>query len=228
MTLRIALLQRGDCAVHGALVRLRDTLPGAETMLDCDVAFTLFDSESEFVQALQTPCDKLPRLIVDFSPVSAALFARTHDELARAGVELVGVQSAAGGTLRLFGDTALQAKPEVLAVLRRAADEIYFTGACGTSKAMATVERLLLAVSCAASAEAIALATRSGLDARDTRDLLAKGSGANAVLATGAPCDSAAALQAIDRGQDLARPHGHALPLCASAKVFHQWQGACA
>ena len=241
MTYRIALVQKGECAVYGALAGLRDIAPielrqvavahpaqMREAMTACDAAFTLFDSEDDFSQALQAQHDGLPPLVVDFSPVLPAVFARTHESLARAGVELAGVQSAAGGTLRLYADTALQSREDLLAVLRRAAHSIHFTGAAGTSKAMATIERLLFAASSAASAEAIALATHAGLDARATRELLAKGSGANEVLASGVHCTGAAAVQAIERGQDLARPHQYPLPLCVAAKVFHQSQGACA
>jgi 3-hydroxyisobutyrate dehydrogenase-like beta-hydroxyacid dehydrogenase len=225
VTQRIAIVQRGRCAVFGELAGLRDFAPFERTegMAGCDAAFTLFDSESEFAQALRAPHESLPRLIVDFTAVAPSLFARTHRELTSAGIELVGAQSGAGEKPRLYADDALKAHEDALAVLRRVSDEVHFTGACATSKAMATVEHLLFAVSCAASAEAIGLATRAGLDADVMRGLLGKGSGANEVLA-GAPSMSAPGnVRAIARGQELARTHEHALPVCAAAKTFHQW-----
>ncbi len=237
MTLRIALVQQREHALFDALLRLQgistiEWKPIATSgpklmraaMRGCDAAFVLLDGESEFEQALQATGNELPPLIVDFSPVPVALFARKYQELARAGVELVGAQSAGLGTRRLYADTALRSRSAILAPLRLAAGEIHFTGACGTSKAMATIERLLFAVSCAASAEALSLAIHAGLDSSATRDLLAKGSGANEVLSARAECVPAEAMQAIDRGQDLARAHEHPLVLCAAASVFHQWQ----
>lgn len=230
MTRRIALVQKGRCAVFGALARLQDSVPFewklADDVAGCDAAFTLFDSESDFTRAMQTPPDALPRLVVDFSPVSAWLFTRTQRELAQSGVELVGAQSGAGPTPRLYADTSLQSHALIAAVIERAASRVHFTGACGTSKTMATVEKLLFAVSCAASAEALSLATRAGLDAAVMRGLLAKGSGANEALALGTVCAAADAVQAIVHGQGLGRTHEHALPLCAAAKSLHQWQGA--
>jgi 3-hydroxyisobutyrate dehydrogenase-like beta-hydroxyacid dehydrogenase len=197
-----------------------------EALFGCDAAFTMFGSDDEFAQALQAPHDSFPRLIVDFSPVSPSILKRAHGELTLAGVELIGVHSAAGATGRLYADSSLQSHTDILVVLRRAAKEVHFTGSCGTSKAMATLEQLIFAVSCAASKEAISLATRAGLDANVTRELLAKGSGANEVLATGGGCSSTQSVQAIARGQELARSHEHALPLCAAAKALHQWERA--
>jgi 3-hydroxyisobutyrate dehydrogenase-like beta-hydroxyacid dehydrogenase len=205
----------------------RDPQAMRKALRECPIAFTLFDSEAAFSPALQGPHDGLARVIVDLSPIAPSVFARMHGELSRSDVELLGVQAAASAR-RVYADTALQSRPDVLAVLRLVADDIRFTGACATSKAMATIDNLLFAVSSAASTEALALATRAGLDAEMMRNLLAKGSGATDVLSTGRACTPDEGVAAIARGQELAREYEHALPLSTAAKVFHQWQGVAA
>jgi 3-hydroxyisobutyrate dehydrogenase-like beta-hydroxyacid dehydrogenase len=162
---------------------------------DCDVLVTAFPDPGQlrhFVDAVGREAAGSGRTLhlLDLTPMSPSAMRELSGRCRGAGIVACGASLPAaglpGGGATLYVDQDALAVPSLAGVLEALAETIVPTGPAGTSKAVATVVELIVAVNSAAVREAFALAASAGIDAVALSPLLEKGSGASAVAARAA------------------------------------------
>ena len=206
-----------------------DRLSPRAAVTECDVLVTLLDGD-EMVRALLLDANSVAsnvrpgQVLVDVSPISAQLMVEVAGQWAALGARAFGTSvRATRNGLRAYVDSDLLESTRATTAIRAIAREVCATGVIGSSKAMATIEGLLEAVTAAASAEAIALGAQAGIPARILVPLLLKGSGGNEALRMHAREDTRGTLACVRadlaRAEALSRRCGHPALFGALATV---------
>lgn len=91
-----------------------------------------------------------------------------------------GTQRAAAGTLTLMASGAPEALERADQLLRHMSEKLYIiTGSAGSGSKMKMVNQLLVGSHIAASAEAMALAVKAGLNTREVYDIIINAAGSS-------------------------------------------------
>ena len=124
-------------------------------------------------------------------PIAAKLAA--HDRLAQRGIALLDCPLSGTGAQAVTGDLAVYASGDRAAyeraapVFARFARVSHYLGACGNGSRMKFVANLLVAIHNVASAEAIVLGMKAGLDPASIVEVIASGVGTSRVFELRAP-----------------------------------------
>jgi 3-hydroxyisobutyrate dehydrogenase-like beta-hydroxyacid dehydrogenase len=127
------------------------------------------------------------------STIDPAFVESVGARLATHGVALVDAPVSGGparahdGTLTLMAGGARAALDRCAPVMRAMASRVFEIGAVGDGARMKLCNNLLAAAHLAAAAEALALATRAGLDAKIAADVIGSSSGASWIVADRLP-----------------------------------------
>lgn len=125
------------------------------------------------------------RAVLDFSAVAPRALREAAAVLLPCGIATIGgalVASEDGQTQVAYLDSEPPTPAAAQSVCAVLAAEVRASGAAGTAKTVAILDRLLLGVNSAAAAEAIALAARMGVAPEVIVPLLLKGSGASRAI----------------------------------------------
>lgn len=146
------------------------------------------------VLALQDlPVQAPPRVLADLSTLSLADKLAAHDSLRAAGIGMLDCPISGTGAQAVQRDLSVYVSGEQAHWERhRAAFEAFaarpvFVGRFGDGSRMKYIANLLVAIHNVASAEAMALAERAGLNAQQTIALLSAGAGSSRIFELRAP-----------------------------------------
>ena len=126
--------------------------------------------------------------IVELSTLSIEAKTRAQARLAAAGLAMLDCPISGTGAQAVAGDLVLYASGEESAarrsepVLRAFSRAVHYVGAFGNGMRLKLVANLLVAVHNVATAEALALAKRAGLDPVQACELLGSGAGSSRIL----------------------------------------------
>lgn len=176
------------CESVGALAARADVLLSSlptEAALDANVAALL---------AARAAPPPPPRLVwAELSTLSIAAKSRAHERLAAAGIELLDAPISGTGAQAVTGDLVVYASGDpdawqrCRAVIDGFARAQHHVGAFGHGMRLKLVANLLVAVHNVATAEALGLAARAGLDPAQALELLGGGAAASRILALRGP-----------------------------------------
>jgi 3-hydroxyisobutyrate dehydrogenase-like beta-hydroxyacid dehydrogenase len=127
-------------------------------------------------------------VLVELSTLSPEAKSRSEARLAAAGVAMLDCPISGTGAQAVTGDLVLYSSGDEAAVrrcepvLRAFSRAVHYVGAFGNGMRLKLVANLLVAVHNVATAEAIALAKRAGLDPAQACELLGGGAGASRIL----------------------------------------------
>ncbi|MDE0801124.1 MAG: NAD(P)-dependent oxidoreductase [Rhodospirillaceae bacterium] len=189
---------RGFDPDHVAAQRARDSgVQVASTVLEAvqDVAciLTSLPSESALVSTINAltnhPSDqKAKAVLVELSTLSIAAKLEARDRLIDCGFDMLDCPVSGTGAQAQTKDIVLYASGEeepfksCQPVFDAVARESFFLGKFGNGTRMKFIANLLVAVHNVASAEALALATKAGLDPQQVFDVISSGAGASRIL----------------------------------------------
>jgi len=172
-----AAVSAADAAAHADV--LLTSLPG-DAALDATVAGVLADRAS---RSIARPLDWL-----ELSTLSLETKQRQHARLAAAGITLLDCPISGTGAQAQRRDVAVYASGDAVAwqrctaVVAGFARTNHYVGAFGHGTRLKLVANLLVAIHNVATAEAIGLAVRAGLDPMQSCTLLGSGAAASKIL----------------------------------------------
>ena len=189
---------RGFDPDHVAAQRARDSgVQVASTVLEAvqDVAciLTSLPSEAALVSTINAltnhPSDqKAKAVLVELSTLSIAAKLEARDRLIDCGFDMLDCPVSGTGAQAQTKDIVLYASGEeepfksCQPVFDAVARESFFLGKFGNGTRMKFIANLLVAVHNVASAEALALATKAGLDPQQVFDVISSGAGTSRIL----------------------------------------------
>ena len=189
---------RGFDPDHSAAQRARHSgVQVASTVLEAvqDVAciLTSLPSEAALVSTINAltnyPSDqKAKAVLVELSTLSIAAKLEARERLIDCGVDMLDCPVSGTGAQAQTKDIVLYASGEekpfksCQPVFDAVARESFFLGKFGNGTRMKFIANLLVAVHNVASAEALALATKAGLDPQQVFDVISSGAGTSRIL----------------------------------------------
>lgn len=182
---RLALLaQEGGLPAHSA----------GEAAGDADLVLTSLPSSAALDETVTALVEAgRPPIVAELSTLPIPVKEQARDRLAAAGIALLDCPLSGTGAQAVTGDLALYASGERAAYDRAAPVFARFTrarhylGAFGNGSRMKFVANLLVAVHNVATAEAMVLGMKAGLDPATIVDVIASGAGNSRVFELRAP-----------------------------------------
>ena len=132
-------------------------------------------------------------VVVELSTLPIEVKVEARDRLAASGIAMLDSPLSGTGAQAVTGDLAVYASGERAAydravpVFEKFARVSHYLGAFGNGSKMKFVANLLVAIHNVASAEAMVLATKAGLDRADVARVIASGAGTSKVFELRAP-----------------------------------------
>jgi len=170
-------------------------------------------------------------VVVELSTLPIEVKVEARDRLAASGIAMLDSPLSGTGAQAVTGDLAVYASGERAAydravpVFEKFARVSHYLGAFGNGSKMKFVANLLVAIHNVASAEAMVLGIKSGLDPADVARMIASGAGTSRVFELRAPlmvkCDYAPPTMKIDIWQkDMAVIAAYAASLGVTTPLF--------
>lgn len=182
-----------DSAAHAAEIGVTVTADAAEAMQDSTIILTSLPSEAalaatvELLTAESGQTNK-DQILVELSTLSLDCKIKAHTQLSAAGTVMLDCPISGTGAQAQTRDIALYASGDESAFKRcreifgAIASNSFFLGAFGNGTRMKFVANLLVAIHNVASAEALNLATRAGLDPQQVYDVISAGAGTSKIF----------------------------------------------
>jgi 3-hydroxyisobutyrate dehydrogenase len=154
-------------------------------LADCDVVFTMVSASEDFIEVTVGPSgvvggERNPRILVDFSTVSAEATAHVREQASRFGAAVLAspvsgnAKAVAAGRLAVVVSGAAEAFDEVRELLETMAAGVTYVGEGDVARMVKIAHNVFLAAMTQAMAEVTVLAERGGVPRSVFLDFLNK------------------------------------------------------
>ncbi|MBT7450087.1 MAG: NAD(P)-dependent oxidoreductase [Rhodospirillaceae bacterium] len=182
-----------NSATRAAEMGVAVTADAAEAMRNSDIILTSLPSEAALVATIEllttdSGQSNKDQVLVELSTLSLDCKTEAHGQLGTAGIAMLDCPISGTGAQAQTADIALYASGDEPAFKRcreifdAVARDSFFLGAIGNGTRMKFVANLLVAIHNVASAEALNLAARAGLDPQQVYDVISSGAGTSKIF----------------------------------------------
>lgn len=165
----------------------------SEAVQGCHFILSSLPTESALASTVDaltnvSPDTALKSVLVELSTLSIESKEKAHDSLSQCGIGMLDCPISGTGAQAQTKDIVLYASGDEGAftacqsIFEAIARDSFFLGAFGNGMRMKLIANLLVAIHNVASAEALALATKAGLDPQNVFDVISSGAGSSKIF----------------------------------------------